>query len=160
MTTTVFIDKFLSGLPNYITCIPSDLINHENNWLIPAGVHIPCFFVVNTSPSDIQHEGHWLLAIIHNRNKIELFDSLAHSKDQLPVEITKFLSKFKKVVFSSKPIQSPFSNFCGVFVLAKALSVCKTESIEEFYENFQHDLLYQNDSLVIKYILDNLESVY
>lgn len=160
MTTTLFINKFLSGLPNYITCIPSDLINHEKNWLIPTRVRSPCFLVVNTSPSHIQLEGHWLLVIIHGRNKIELFDSLAHPKEQLPVEITTFLSKFKKVVLSSKPIQSPFSNFCGVFVIAKALSVCKAEPIGRFYNNFQHDSLYQNDLLVIKYILDNLASVY
>lgn len=158
MTTTEFIDKFLQDLPNYITCVPSDLIINVKNWS-----HIKAqtpFFVVNTSPSHVQNDGHWMLVIIHGNDDCELFDSLALTKEHLPVEILQFLSKFRKVRFASKAIQSPISNFCGVFAIARALSVCKAESATKFYKNFNKKLLYQNDIIATQYILDNIQTLY
>ena len=159
MTSTLFIDRFLSGLPNYMTCIPSDFIFHVKDWS-NTHVQMPCFFIVNTSPSHVLTQGHWLLIVIYSIQRCELFDSLALPADQLPVKILDFLSTFKKVIFSSKPIQSPFSNFCGIYTIARALSVCQAEPIAKFYGNFQEDLLYQNDILATKYIIDNIATVY
>ena len=158
MTTTSFIDGFLRDFPNYIACIPSDLIINVDNCSQING-KTP-FFVVNTSPSHVQNFGHWLLVIIHSHEICELFDSLALSKDQLPLDILHFLSKFKTVKFSTKPIQSPISNFCGVFVIARALSVCKGESPAKFYKNFHKELLYKNDITATKYILNNIQTLY
>ena len=158
MTTTSFIDKFLRELPNYITCIPSDMISNVKTWS-QIKIKKP-FFVVNLSPSHVQNYGHWVLVIIHSNDNCELFDSLALSKDQLPIEILQFLSKFGRVRFSSKPIQSPLSNFCGVFVIARALSVYKAESAAKFYKNFHKQLLCQNDIIATQYILDSIQTLY
>ena len=158
MTTTSFIDRFLRDLPNYITCVPSDLIINVRNWS-QIKTQTP-FFVVNISPSHVQNDGHWMLVIIHSNDNCELFDSLALTKEDLPVEILQFLSKFRRVKFSSKAIQSPLSNFCGVFSIARALSVCKAESAAKFYKNFHKQLLYQNDIIATQYILDNIQTLY
>ena len=159
MTTTLFIERFLSGLPNYITCLPSDLIFNINNGLL-LKTQSPSFFVVNSSPSHIHKVGHWMLVIIHSKHEVELFDSLALCKDQLPAKIVQFVSKFKKVKFSSKSIQSPLSNFCGVFTIARAHSVCKGESLSKFYSYFHTELLHQNDIRATKYIIDSISNLY
>lgn len=158
MTTTSFIDRFLRELPNYITCVPSDLINNVKTWS-QIKAKKP-FFVVNISPSNVQNDGHWMLVIFHSNDICELFDSLALPKDQLPIEILQFLSKFERVRFTRKPIQSPLSNFCGVFVIARALSVHKAESAAKFYNHFHKQLLYQNDILATQYILDSIQTLY
>lgn len=159
MTSTFFIDAFFREFPNYISCIPSDLILNVENWG-QKRVLGPCFFIVNTSPSHILTAGHWLTCIIYSRDKCEIFDSLATPTEQLPSEILLFLKKFKKVVFSPRPIQSSISNFCGIFAIARAISACRREPLKDFYTNFKEDLLFQNDSLATKYILDNISSVY
>ena len=158
MTTTLFIDRFFRGLPNYISCIPSDHVLNVKKW--SQTLQTPCFFIVNTSPSHIQSIGHWMVVVIYNIERCELFDSLALPLEQLPVEILTFLSKFKKVTFSPRSIQSPLSNFCGIFSIARALSACLGETLADFYRNFQGDFLYKNDLLATKYVLDNISSLY
>ena len=159
MTSTFFIDAFFREFPNYISCIPSDLILNMQD-CAQNRVSGPCFLIVNTSPSYIQTTGHWLTIIIYNRDKCEIFDSLAAPKEQLPSKILFFFKKFKKVIFSPRAIQSPISNFCGVFAIARAISACRRQPLKDFYRNFKEDLLLQNDSLATKYILDNISSVY
>lgn len=159
MTSTLFIDRFLKGLSNYITCLPSDLIFNINDSLL-LKAQSPSFFVVNTSPSHINNTGHWILIIIHSSQKIEVFDSLALGKEQLPADILQFVSKYKEVTFSSKTIQSPLSNFCAVFTIARAHSVCKGESLVKFHSYFHKDLLHQNDIIATQYILDTIPTLY
>ena len=161
MTSTFFIDRFLRGLSRYVTCLPSDMVSNVKDLLRSnPNIPCPCFFVINTAPSHIHNNGHWLLLTCHNNNNIELFDSLALTKDQLPTEILQFLQEFKVRTFSHKPIQSPLSNFCAIYAIARALSVSKGESLSKFQQYFHNEMLHKNDLIATQYILDSIPTLY
>lgn len=158
MATSSFIDDFLREIPNYITCLPSDLITNVVNY--PWVKSETAFFVVNLSPSYILDDGHWILVIMYDNGDCELFDSLALAKEYLPPDILKFLSIFKKVSFNRIQIQADHSNFCGVFVIARALSLIKSVTLPQFMENFHKEMLDKNDHIVTEYVMNNVKFLY
>ena len=94
------------------------------------------------------------------RTEVELFDSLALSRDLLQSDIIHFLNFYKKVVYSHKPIQSPSSIYCGLFAIGRALSISNGQTLETFHSHFLTRDLDKNDLLVEDYIVRTLHEVY
>ena len=159
MTTTHFIDRVLRDLPLYTTCIPSNHISSITSEIKAGKLKPPFYFIVNTAPAHIEIGGHWML-VYCKRAEVEVFDSLALSRDLLPTDIIHFLNFYKKVVYSNTPIQSPSSIYCGLFAIARALSISNGQTLETFLSHFLTRDLDQNDLLVEDYIVRTLNEVY
>jgi Ulp1 family protease len=139
----------------FMTTLPADALNRVIRWWSKwDGEKTKCF-VLNTSPRSV-HWGHWLLlTFFKGRKRIEVFDSLGYPA-LIPRSIRSQLEKIGIILFTETPIQKPSSNFCGIYVLARAQSVNRGEKLKYFYKKFNLQNLDCNDAICLKMVLQDL----
>jgi Ulp1 family protease len=135
--------------------IPADALESVIRWWGKwDGEKTKCF-VLNTSPHNVPW-GHWLLlSFFKGKKRIELFDSLG-SPSLIPENIKTELRKVGTILITHSPIQKLNSNFCGIYVIARAQSIYRGESLKSFYLKFNLNNLEQNDTNCLKMVLKDM----
>lgn len=119
--------------------------------------------IVNTEPAGSNISGHWMLITFFNRNKTlikcEIFDSVAQHMSDLPPALQDYIRLLKiPVKYSTTQIQSDFSDFCGLFCMARFMSILLNEGLDTFTNNFNIRNLDGNNKtsvkLIFRYIKD------
>ena len=113
--------------------------------------------IVNTEKASSEISGHWVLLTFFCKNKsifrCEVFDSLAQRVSDLPPEIQDYIRLVKSPVkYSITQIQSDFSDFCGIFCIARFMSILLNEELNTFTSKFNIRNLNQNNKTSIKLI--------
>ena len=114
--------------------------------------------IVNTEPRDSNISGHWVLITFFSKNKVlikcEIFDSLAQPISNLPPALQDYIRLLKTPVrYLTVQIQSDLSDFCGLFCMARFMSILINERLSIFTINFNIRNLNQNDKISVKLIL-------
>ena len=114
--------------------------------------------IVNTEPLDSNISGHWVLITFFSKNKAlikcEIFDSLAQPISNLPPALQDYIRLLKiPVRYLTVQIQSDLSDFCGLFCMARFMSILINERLNIFTNNFNVRNLNQNDKISVKLIL-------
>ena len=110
--------------------------------------------IVNTEPTTSNISGHWLLLTFFHKNKTlvkcEVFDSLAQPISDYPSTLQDYIRSLKiSVKHSSTQIQSDFSDFCGLFCIARFMSVLLNERLDVFTNNFNIENLNRNNKISV-----------
>ena len=113
--------------------------------------------IVNTEPVGSNISGHWVLLTFFSKNKTlikcEIFDSLAQPIPDLPIALQDYIRLLKiPVKYSTTQIQSDFSNFCGLFCMARFMSILLNEGLDIFTNNFNIKNLNRNNKISVKLI--------
>ena len=114
--------------------------------------------IVNTEPLDSNISGHWVLITFFSKNKAlikcEIFDSLAQPISNLPPALQDYIRLLKTPVrYLTVQIQSDLSDFCGLFCMARFMSILINERLSIFTTNFNIRNLNQNDKISVGLIL-------
>lgn len=121
------------------------------------GVNI---IVFNTDISALPGS-HWICMFVH-KNKVELMDSLGQNPNN-----DKYISKFvkhqtegaknkkKRLVYTTKPVQSDYSSLCGNYAAVYAYQKCvERKSLKNFLKQFSNSDLIANDEKIAKLYTD------
>ena len=113
--------------------------------------------IVNTETAASEISGHWVLLTFFNKNKTlikcEVFDSLAQHTSDLPPMLQDYIRLLKTPVkYSITQIQSDFSDFCGLFCIARFMSILLNEELNTFTSKFNIRNLDQNNKTSVKLI--------
>ena len=118
--------------------------------------------IVNTEKSTSNKSGHWILLTYFRKNKklvyCEIFDSLAHNISELPMLIVEYIRSLDvPVKYSHTQIQSYFSDFCGLFCIARFLSILSREDLDKFTKYFNDKFLNRNKKISVEYIYNHIK---
>jgi len=114
---------------------------HDN---LPTITKFPCSLIINTDNHDRPGD-HWV-GLVLNKKKCFYFDS--YGAPVLSTHILLFLcDKYKEIVFSTKQVQSIYSDKCGHFAIAFITSVHSIKSYEKFIHIFHSNNLIDNDNI-------------
>ena len=113
--------------------------------------------IVNTEPITSNISGHWVLITFFSKNKTlikcEIFDSLSQPMSDFPPALQDYIRLLKiPVKYSTTQIQSDFSDFCGLFCMARFMSVLLNEGLNIFTNNFNTENLNRNNKISVKLI--------
>lgn len=114
-----------------------------------------CSIIFNLSPH--YEKGSHFVAILKKNNSIFYFDSFGKTCSNK--DIKNFLRKFNgNIYFNSKTIQHKNSFLCGFFCLAFLICCQKNNSsLNAFIEMFNPRNLNENDTIVIRYIMNEIK---
>lgn len=116
------------------------------------------FFIVNTEPISSQQMGHWI-AFSRYRDAgevvLELFDSLGYPVSSLSSNIKQIVksASYESFVTNQRILQPPSSNFCGLYCIARFISLLHEEALKDFLNAFSSEREL-NDTRVCTYIRD------
>jgi len=114
------------------------------------------YFSIIFNTDLMKNPGKHFISILFTPSRAYYFDSLGQKK--IEKNISKFIQKTKrKCVTHCLPIQDETSNFCGFYALAYLLWMKKKRRSTDFYKMFDMKCLIKNDSIVTKFILNEIE---
>ena len=118
--------------------------------------------IVNTEKSTSNKAGHWILLTYFRKNKklvyCEIFDSLAHNISEIPMLIVEYIRSLDvPVKYSHTQIQSYLSDFCGLFCIARFLSILSREDLDKFTKYFSNKFLNRNNKISVEYIFNHIK---
>ena len=116
------------------------------------------FLIINSEEISSNRSGHWLSFMRYRedgRCVLEFFDSLAIPHSLLPENVKKMIAISHFDIFKSnlKILQSVASNYCGLYCIARFLSLLNRMRLEKFLSTFEADKVL-NDHVVVMYIRD------
>ena len=113
-------------------------------------INTPASLIINTDVSSKKGE-HWV-ALVLGKNQAYYFDSFG--LQIIDKQILSFLSKQKlrKVIYSTKCIQSITSDKCGLFCSLFIKTVKSKKKYENFLDMFFEKQLVLNDHLIVEYL--------
>ena len=137
------IDRLLANEKNFVGTFALDKLPQKK-------IKVPASFVINNDISSKKGD-HWV-SLVLTKNGAFYFDSFG-----LPIidkQILSFLSrqKFKKVVYSTKCIQSISSDKCGLFCILFIKIVKNKKKFERYLEMFSDKNLALNDQFIVNYL--------
>ena len=139
MTTSTEIETILYKDKQFKGCFPHDKLPKVKCSDLPLSL------IINTDDSN-KGGDHWV-GIVMTKKNCYYFDSFG--VPVLSVHVLKFLKKFYKyVVYSSKQVQSIFSDKCGYFTAGFVCLVKSVNSYNKFLNLFSNDFAV-NDSVCI-----------
>ena len=156
MCSNVYLTQVLNRYKSFggvFACDELRTIDHSSKKILSI--------IVNTETAASENSGHWMLITFFNKNKTlvkcEVFDSLAQHKSDLPSMIQDYIRSLKSPAkYSTTQIQSNFSDFCGLFCVARFMSILLNEGLNTFTSNFTTRNLEQNNktsvNLISRYI--------
>ena len=156
MCSNVYLTRVLNRYKSFggvFACDELRTIDHSSKKILSI--------IVNTETAASENSGHWMLITFFNKNKTlvkcEVFDSLAQHKSDLPSMIQDYIRSLKSPTkYSTTQIQSNFSDFCGLFCVARFMSILLNEGLNTFTSNFTTRNLEQNNktsvNLISRYI--------
>lgn len=147
MVSNIQIDSVLKDLTNYSGCFSLE----EIDLVKPSPFKHISSYVLNTFESQITRGGHWLVITFFNDTSVvELFDSLG-IPSLIPLRIRNALSQFGKVLHTTKSLQDPFSDCCGLYCIGRNISINRGQSLTKFLDNFGPDNR-KNDILISRVV--------
>ena len=137
------INSLLKNKKNFIGVFALDKLPNTK-------INLPASLIINNDVSSENGE-HWL-SLVLTKKQAFYFDSFGLSI--VDKQILDFLSvqKFKKIIYSTKCIQSINSNKCGHFCILFVKIVKNTKKYVNFLDLFFEKPLFINDCLVIEYL--------
>jgi len=156
MCSNVYLTQVLNRYKSFggvFACDELRTIDHSSKKILSI--------IVNTETAATENSGHWMLITFFTKNKTlvkcEVFDSLAQHKSHLPPMIQDYIRLLNSPVkYSTTQIQSNFSDFCGLFCVARLMSILLNEGLNTFTSNFTTRNLEQNNetsvNLISRYI--------
>ncbi len=156
MVSNYFLLDVLGGFENFKGVYAADTI--DTGILRKEYSEAPEFFIVNTEPISSQRMGHWITFSRYRENGevvLEMFDSLAYPLSSLSRNIQQIMKSgsYENFLTNQKVLQTVSSNFCGLYCIARFISLLHKESLKDFLNAFSSDRE-QNDERVCKYIRD------
>ena len=111
-----------------------------------------CAYIVNTDESDEQGQ-HWLLLYCSaQHNVLYYIDPLGNPPKHYNGYLTKFASKFQKIIKLPYAVQGGRSRLCGLFVMYYLYYLARGYSdIEKISSTFFKAGLGRNDRIVLKF---------
>jgi hypothetical protein len=109
----------------------------------------PCSMVVNTDTSK-QPGTHWLAIYYDKNGNCNFFDSMALSPEFYNLKDT-LIKPAQSIKFSTFPIQSFYSDFCGLYCVLFILFKSRNYTLENFLELFDKNTL-KNDRTILHLI--------
>jgi hypothetical protein len=106
----------------------------------------PCSLVVNTDTSK-QPGTHWLAVYYDKNGNCYFFDSMAFSPQFYNLDNV-LLKHAKSLVYSTFPIQSYYSDFCGLYCVLFILFKSRDYSLDNFLNFFDENTL-KNDRKIL-----------
>ena len=119
--------------------------------LIPNDLPRPSIIVVNQDKST-EMGSHWIVLHYKADNTTEHFDSVG-KKPMKYIHIL-LISKNMSYMYNNKRVQNYGSNTCALFCLFYSFHSCRKVSFQHIMNMFSDNLL-SNESIVIKFFLDN-----
>ena len=137
------ISRFLVNEKSFIGVFALDKLPEKK-------IKLPASLIINNDVSSKKGE-HWV-ALVLTKNEAFYFDSFG-----LPIidrQILAFLSKqkYRKVTYSTKCIQSIYSDKCGLFCILFVKIVKTQKKYKKFLKMFSEKNLYVNDQLLNIYL--------
>ena len=120
--------------------------------------------ILNTEKSSSDKSGHWVLLTYFRKNKklihCEIFDSMGYNTNELPPLIREYIRCLDiHVEYSYTQIQSYFSDFCGLFCIARFLSILSGEDLNKFTKYFNNKVLNRNDKIAVEVIFSHIKTL-
>ena len=156
MVSNYFLQDVLGGFDNFRGVYAADTI--DTNILRKEYSGAQEFFIVNTEPISSQQMGHWIAFSRYREDGevvLELFDSLAYPVSSLHSNIKQIVksASYESFVTNQRILQSVSSIFCGLYCIARFISLLHEESLKDFLKTFSSDRE-SNDSRACTYIRD------
>ena len=108
----------------------------------------PCGFIANTD----EHKSpgrHWIAFYLPKQGRVECFDSYGQSPELYNSWISSWLQKhFTYVIWNTSPIQSDFSNVCGLYSLYFLRERLIGQTLRDVVETFHPTNLRHNDIFI------------
>ena len=123
--------------------------------LIPNDLPRPSIIVVNQDNSTGMGT-HWIVLHYKEDNMTEHFDSVG--KKPMKYIYNLLISKNMSYMYNNKRVQNYGTNTCALFCLFYSFFSCRKVSFQHIMTMFSDNLL-ANESIVIKFFLDNFHSV-
>ena len=151
MVSNIQIDSVLGGVANYSGCFSLD----EIDLIKPSTLKDPSSFVLNTFERRFSQGGHWLLVtFFKDKSEVEIFDSLG-MPSLIPSRIGNTLLHFGNLIHTTKLLQNPLSDCCGLYVIGRSISINRGQSLKRFLDNFGQDN-HKNDTLMNRVVAQYL----
>ena len=148
MTTNIWINKVMQDIENFCGVYSSDNMKDPMSY--------PTYLIVNFSPS-FKRGTHFIAMIFDEEQNCTYFDPLGLGT--MPKTIQDFMKKNSKNVKKvHRPIQSPFSSFCGFYCMLAIMIHANKMSISSTLGYFPLISL-KNDDLCIS-VLGKLFKLY
>ena len=123
--------------------------------LIPNDLPRPSIIVFNQDKSTGMGT-HWIVLHYKEDNMTEHFDSIG-KKPMIYIH-NLLISKNMSYMYNNKTLQNYGTNTCALFCLFYSFYSCRKVSFQHIMTMFSDNLL-SNESIVIKFFLDNFQSV-
>src|SRR5690349_20370497 len=132
------INKSLSKCKSFKGTYPSDFL--------PAPIHFPSSYVVNTDTSKKKGE-HWVAIAFNKAGDLYYFDSFGFPP--LTPELRKYINRTckKNFIYNSQTLQHPDSKSCGLFVIDFIKKLDAGHSYESFIGQFSKVLQLNEDKI-------------
>jgi hypothetical protein len=115
---------------------------------LPALNDFPCYIIVNTSHSSVNH-GHWVLIYFKDSENVIFFDSFGrHPKNVNNGHILYSYIRNYNVHYSEYILQSKLSSVCGYYCIYVAYNICNNISLHSMFCMFSKEVDY-NDVLIV-----------
>ena len=157
MCSNIFLASVLKGFKIFVGVFACD----ELHTITPSKREFSSI-IVNTEKSTSNKAGHWILLTYFRKNKklvyCEIFDSLAQNIYDFPILIVEYIRLLDvPVKYSHTQIQSYFSDFCGLFCIARFLSILSGEDLDKFTKYFNNKFLNRNNKISVEYIFNHIK---
>ena len=157
MCSNIFLINVLKGFKKFVGVFACDELH-----TITSSKREFSSIIVNTEKSTSNKAGHWILLTYFRKNKklvyCEIFDSLAHNISEIPMLIVEYIRSLDvPVKYSHTQIQSYLSDFCGLFCIARFLSILSREDLDKFTKYFSNKFLNRNNKISVEYIFNHIK---
>ena len=153
MTSNFYLTDVLGGFKCFKGVFASDTLPQN---IFCNSQNAMSFLIVNTENYSSPKMGHWVsISTYVERGSVilEVFDSLALPISLLSENIRRMImsSNFDILKKNQQILQSMTSNFCGIYCIARFISLLKEVSLTNFLKMFGK-IKSENDGHVVKYI--------
>lgn len=153
MVSNFYLADVLGGFKSFKGVFASDTLP-EN--IFCDGEKSMSFIIVNTEDLSSPKMGHWISISKYDEAGIsilEVFDSLAYPISLLSQNIKRMIMRthFDVLKTNQKILQALTSNFCGIYCIARFVSLLECTSLTNFLKNFGDNRL-KNDKIAVDYI--------
>lgn len=151
MTTNIYLDSVLSRIPVYAGIYASDQLSSIRGPL--AGKLI----LANTNAlEEVETRGHWLAIYFTHNGRAEIFDSLCMDlRIRCPTVVEFCENNASSIIYTPYRIQPANSRLCGIYCIARTLSISLGIALSGFCALFHRDEIEYNDFLLLP-VIDRL----
>jgi hypothetical protein len=113
----------------------------------------PCGFIANTDNYS-QPGTHWCVFYFTAPGVVEFFDTYGQRPGSYNRHFVDYISRFTKVTFNERQLQSDVSNVCGLYCLFYLLHRLRGKSFRAIVNIFASNT-YENDAFVYQFMMSS-----